>query len=95
MKAGIVLETEQYIYSSAIDYSGAKYLVDIEILDIHASLVGYVYNGWYGKVSEYGLFSINCTFANYLFNLLNLPYGESMAEQKARVNIGIFIYLRN
>ncbi len=45
MKAGIVLETEQYIYSSAIDYSGVKYLVDIEILDIHASLVGYVYNG--------------------------------------------------
>ena len=95
MKAGIVLETEQYIYSNAVDYSGVKYLVDIEILDIHASLVGYVYNGWYRKMYEYGLFSIICTFANYLFNLLNLPYGESMAEQKARVKNGIFIYLRN
>ncbi len=52
MKAGIVLETEQYIYSSAIDYSGVKYLVDIEILDIHASLVyllcfGCFYHGIY------------------------------------------------
>jgi hypothetical protein len=45
VNAGIVLETEQYIYSSAIDYSGVKGIVDIEILDIPASLVGYVYNG--------------------------------------------------
>jgi putative transposase len=45
MNAGIVLEAVQYIYCSAIDYSGVKGLVDIEILDIPASLVGYVYNG--------------------------------------------------
>ncbi len=41
----IVLEPEHYLYSSAINYSGQKGLIDVEILDIPSSLVGYVHLG--------------------------------------------------
>ncbi len=41
----MVLEAEHYIYISAQDYSGVKGLVDNEILDVPANLVGHVYIG--------------------------------------------------
>lgn len=40
--AGIVSEAHHYLYSSARDYNGIKGLIDVEILDIPSSLVGYV-----------------------------------------------------
>jgi putative transposase len=38
----IVSEAHHYLYSSARDYNGIKGLIDVEILDIPSSLVGYV-----------------------------------------------------
>ena len=43
--AGIVVEPEHYIYSSASNYSGKEGLINVEILDVPSSLVGYVHLG--------------------------------------------------
>jgi putative transposase len=43
VKLGIVSEAEHYLYSSACNYCGHKGLIEVEILDIPASLVGYIY----------------------------------------------------
>ncbi|MCC6753351.1 MAG: transposase [Saprospiraceae bacterium] len=42
VKSGIVSEAEHYLYSSASNYCGQKGLLEVEILDIPASLVGYI-----------------------------------------------------
>jgi hypothetical protein len=45
VKTGVILEQEHYLYSSARDYAGQKGLIDIEILEVPASKVGYVHLG--------------------------------------------------
>ena len=45
VEAGIVSLAEQYLYSSASNYCGQSGLIEIEILDVPANLVGYVFIG--------------------------------------------------
>ena len=43
--SGIVEKAEEYLYSSARDYFGQKGLIEVDILDLPASMVGYVHVG--------------------------------------------------
>ncbi|MEP7197569.1 MAG: transposase [Saprospiraceae bacterium] len=45
LKDGVVSEPEHYLYSSACDYAGIKGLIEVEILDIPSSLIGYIHVG--------------------------------------------------
>jgi REP element-mobilizing transposase RayT len=45
VKSGFVIEAEHYLYSSARNYAGQKGILEVEILDVSPSLVGYVHVG--------------------------------------------------
>jgi REP element-mobilizing transposase RayT len=45
VSSGFVSEADHYLYSSARNYAGQKGILEVEILDISPSLVGYVHVG--------------------------------------------------
>lgn len=45
VESGIVSGAEHYLCSSACNYCGQKGLIEVEILDVPASLIGYIYTG--------------------------------------------------
>ena len=45
VESGIVSEAEHYLSSSAFSYCGQIGLIELEILDVPASRVGYIYTG--------------------------------------------------
>ena len=45
VESGIFSEAEHYLSSSASSYCGQIGLIEVEILDVPASRVGYIYTG--------------------------------------------------